>query len=100
MEPLYWTRVGDDFILKHKGRRVGRVFRDAKYPTMWRSRRGDGKLSDLGNLSWAKNAVLLATERELGVEAPAIRPPKPQQKRTFSEGKSSPVRLNAAEVLP
>jgi hypothetical protein len=62
---LFWIRDGADWVLRLGKRRLGHVFRDEKYP-MWRSRRADGKASDLANLPWAKNAVLLAAERELG----------------------------------
>jgi len=33
-------------------------------PGMWRSVKAGGQLSDMSNLSWAKNAVLIAAERE------------------------------------
>jgi hypothetical protein len=62
---LYWTRDGDDWVLKLGRRKLGRVFRDEKYPSMWRSRRADGRLSDTANLSWAKHAVLSAAERNI-----------------------------------
>jgi hypothetical protein len=62
---LYWTRDGDDWVLKLGRRKVGRVFKDEKYPSMWRSRRADGRLSDMANLTWAKNAVLAAAERDI-----------------------------------
>ena len=48
---------------------------------MWRSRRADGQLSDMANLSWAKAAVLAAAERD-------IAPPKSPVKRTVFESKS------------
>jgi len=62
---LYWTRDGDGWVLKLGRRKMGRVFRDDKYPGMWRSRRADGKLSDMANLSWAKNAVLDTVSRDI-----------------------------------
>lgn len=62
---LYWTRDGDDWVLKLGKRKLGRVFRDSKYPNMWRSQRADGRLSDMANLSWAKNAVLACAERDI-----------------------------------
>lgn len=89
---MYWTRDGAEWVLK-LGRRNGRVFPDNQYPGMWRSRRADGKLSDMANLTWAKNAVLGAAEHDIG-------PPKSPVKRTFFETKSSPMRLNAAAVVP
>jgi hypothetical protein len=32
---------------------------------MWRSTLADGRPSDMANIAWAKNAVLIAAEREL-----------------------------------
>ena len=81
---MHWTRKGADWVLKFNRRKLGRVFPDDRYRSMWRSRRADGQLSDMANLSWAKHAVLAAAER-------AFLPPKPQQKRTFFENKSSYV---------
>jgi hypothetical protein len=63
---LCWTRDGPDWVLRLKQRKLGRVFTDDRHPGMWRSRRADGRLSDVANLSQAKNAVLAAAERELG----------------------------------
>lgn len=74
----YWTRDGKDWVLKLGRRKLGRVFPDDRYPSMWRSRRADGRLSDMANLSWAKNAVLGAAERD-------IAPSKSPAKRTVFE---------------
>jgi hypothetical protein len=90
---MYWVRDGDGWVLKLGRRKLGRVFPDKQYPGMWRSRRADGRLSNMGNLSWAKNAVFGAAERD-------IQPSKMPIKHAFSEGKSPPVRLNAEGVLP
>jgi len=76
---LQWKRDGADWVLFCNHRRMGRVVPDSKYPGMWRSVKPRGRLSDLANLSWAKNAVLVAAERELEWEArdvAAIDPPK------------------------
>lgn len=62
---LYWTRDGDDWVLKLGRRKLGRVFRDEKCSSMWRSQRADGRLSDMANLSWAKDAVLAGAERDI-----------------------------------
>jgi len=62
---LSWTRDGDDWVLKLGRRKIGRVFRDKQFPALWRSRRADGRLSDHANLSWAKDAVLAAAERDI-----------------------------------
>lgn len=78
---MQWMREGADWVLKLGRRKLGRVFPDSKYPGMWRSRRADGQLSDMANLSWAKAAVLAAAERD-------IAPPKSPVKRTVFESKS------------
>jgi hypothetical protein len=44
---------------------MGRVVPDGKYAAMFRSVKSRGRLSDLANLSWSKNAVLEAATREL-----------------------------------
>jgi hypothetical protein len=78
---------------------------DAKYPNMWRSTKALGQLSDLANLSHAKNAVLVVAERELEFEAklrspssvtsrPATDPSKCSEKRGVFGGLSSLVRQN------
>jgi hypothetical protein len=81
---MYWTRDGAEWVLKLGRRKLGRVFPDNQYPGMWLSRRADGKLSDMANLGWAKNAVLGAAEREIG-------PTKSPVKRTLFEIKSRQI---------
>lgn len=101
LSPLAWRRDGNDWILLAGRRRFGRVVPDPKYPGMWRSVKSDGRLSDLGNLSWAKNAVLIAAQRELEWEDPncrAITPSKSQQIAPVFESKSPPMRFSASEV--
>ena len=75
---MQWMREGADWVLKFNRRKLGRVFLDGQWPGMWRSRRADGQLSDMANLSWAKAAVLAAAERD-------ILPPKSPVKRTVFE---------------
>ena len=62
---------------------------------MWRSVKAGGQLSDMSNLSWAKNAVLIAAEREPEWEdrqRRAIDPSKcPEKGPVFSET-SPPMR--------
>src|SRR5262249_47318855 len=99
--PLAWRRNGKDWILLVGRRRFGRVVPDSKYRGMWRSVKSDGRLSDLGNLSWAKNAVLVAAERELEWEDPnhrAITPSKSQQIAPDLESRSSPMRFSVSRV--
>ena len=67
-KPLTWKRDGTDWILLAEKRRFGRVVPDAKHPSMWHSVLSGGRLSDMANLAWAKNAVLVAAEIELEYE--------------------------------
>jgi hypothetical protein len=73
---MHWTRDDGGWLLKLNRRKLGRVFRDGRYSNMWRSYRSDGQLSDMANLSWAKDAVLAAAERD-------IRPSKMPSKRGY-----------------
>jgi hypothetical protein len=63
-----WRRVGTDWVLLADRRRFGRVVPDPDHAGMWRSLKRRGQLSDMCNLSHAKNAVLVAAERELDFE--------------------------------
>ena len=72
---------------------MGRVVPDSRYPKMYRSVRADGRLSDMANLSWAKDAVLGAAIRELGWDA-ANDTRKPQQIGGVLKHKSSPMRYS------
>jgi hypothetical protein len=65
---LTWRRDGADWVLFHKRRRFGRVVPDPDHAGMWRSLKSRGQLSDMANLAHAKNAVLVAAERELEFE--------------------------------
>jgi hypothetical protein len=101
--PLIWRRDGADWILLAGRRRFGRVVPDIQYPSMWRSTLPGSRLSDAANLAWAKNAVLVAAERELEFEArqrTAIAPPKCPEKRGVFEGAPPPVRQTAEGVRP
>jgi hypothetical protein len=98
LSPLAWRRDGDDWILLAGRRRLGRVVPDSKYPGMWRSVKPGGQLSDIANLSWAKNAVLIAAERELEWDRRAITSSKSQQRAPVFESRSSPMRFSASEA--
>jgi hypothetical protein len=64
---MHWIREGADWVLK---------FNRRQWPGMWRSRRADGQLSDMANLSWAKHAVLAACrERAFHPQSPSKRAP-------------------------
>jgi hypothetical protein len=103
--PLAWRRDRDaGWCLFANRRRMGRVARDEKHRGMFRSPKTFGRLSDMANLSHAKNAVLVAAELELEFEAKLARPsvsPAPArdpricpEKRGVFSGPSSPVRQN------
>jgi endogenous inhibitor of DNA gyrase (YacG/DUF329 family) len=72
-----WRRDGIGWTLFSGRRRVGRVVPDGKHPGMWRSILSAGRLSDMANLSWTRNAVLEVARRELAYELrPATTPSK------------------------
>ena len=92
---LAWRRDGNGWLLLAGRRRMGRAVPDQKYPGMWRSVKSGRRLSDMANLSWAKNAVLVAAERELDFDArqrSAIDPRKCPVNGGISGDKSLPVR--------
>ena len=66
---LKWKRAGTGWRLFDGSRRFGDVVPDRKHPGMWRRVLSGGRLSDMANLSWARNAVLEAATRELQYEA-------------------------------
>ena len=99
---LTWRRDGTGWVLFAGRRRFGRVVADSKYPEMWRSTLSGGRLSDMANLAWAKNAVLAAAERELEWEArqrAAIAASKCPEKRNVFEGSAPPIAPNERGVL-
>ena len=69
---LKWRRDGADWILMHGRRRLGLVVPDNRYPGLFRSVKSQG-LSDVSNLSRAKDSVLAAAIRDLAWDA-AIEP--------------------------
>jgi hypothetical protein len=42
---------------------------DQQYPGMWRSPKSGGRISDMANLSWAKDAIMGEVIRELAWDA-------------------------------
>jgi hypothetical protein len=95
---LTWHRDGAGWVLLCKRRRMGRVLPDNQHRGMFRSELSRGRLSDISNLSWAKNAVLLAAERELEFEdrrRRAIDPPKCWEKRGHFTASAPSVRFSA-----
>ena len=100
---LIWRPDGADWVLFSGCRRFGRVVPDSKSAGMWRSVLSGGRLSDMANLAWAKNAVLAAAERELEWEdrqRAAIAPPKCPEKRGVFESAASPVAKTVEGVAP
>jgi hypothetical protein len=98
---LAWKRDGDGWVLHLGRRRFGRVVADAKWPGMFRSLLSGGCLSDMANLTWAKNAVLDDAVRELEWEArcgPATDPRNSQQKRGVFEDAASPIEKTDREA--
>ena len=65
---LKWTREGNAWILLYRRKRMGRVVPDKDWPKMYQSVKADGRLSDMANLSWAKDAVLAQALREVAYE--------------------------------
>ena len=84
---LKWKRDGSDWVVLLRGRRpLGRVTPDYQHPGMWRSPKSDGRMSDMANISWAKDAIMAEATRELAWDARqqaalTITPSKTQQNR-------------------
>ena len=94
---LAWRRDSNGCLLLAGRRRLGRVVPDPKHAGMWRSLKSGGQLSDPANLSWAKNAVLIAAERELEFEhrsRAANEPSKCSENEGVFQGSAPLVRQN------
>lgn len=87
---LKWRRDGADWVLHRGRRRMGRVVPDSKYPGMFRSVKSQG-LSDMSNLSRAKDSVLAAAIRDLAWDA-AIDPSKCPVNGGVNQAPASPMR--------
>jgi hypothetical protein len=95
---MRWQRDGTDWVLFYNRRRMGRVVPDSKWPGMFRSLKSAGRLSDMANLSWAKDAVLGDAIREIewSVRHDGARdPPKSPAKR--GQKPAQPVRHSFAD---
>jgi hypothetical protein len=55
---LQWVRDGAAWVVRNGGTELVRVVPDEKYPGMWRVRSPDGRLSDMANITWAKDAAV------------------------------------------
>jgi hypothetical protein len=89
---LHWQRDGADWVLFNKRRRMGRVIPDGDHRAMYRVALSRGRVSDLANLSWTKDAVTAAAVRELAYERRATDLQKAQQNRGSFPATSPPVR--------
>jgi DTW domain-containing protein YfiP len=55
--PLQHTETTSEILTKNEGARPLRIVPDATYPGMYRIRRPDGSLSDMVNLTRARDAI-------------------------------------------
>jgi hypothetical protein len=97
---LEWRRTGGEWRLFSGRRCFGRVVPESQHPGMWRSILPSGRLSDVANLSWARNAVLEVARRELAYEQRARHPQKAQQKRAVLDDISSGTAILTPDRLP
>ena len=99
--PLTWKRDGKECVLLAGRRRFGRVVRDTQWPGMWRSTLSGGRLSDMANMSWTKNAVLVAAERELEYETRPCKTPSkcPEKRAVFEHTASQTAQTEVAATL-
>ena len=69
--------IADHLLLYRSGKRLPvSINRDAKYPSMWRVRMSDGRLTDMVNKTRAQDAALALSDR--WCREPQGRPPKRQ----------------------
>jgi hypothetical protein len=54
---LTWVRDGSAWVVRNGRLELARVVPDEKHPGMWRVRCADGRLSDMANITWAKDAA-------------------------------------------
>jgi hypothetical protein len=66
---LKWR--GDRLFPDGGGDHLAEIVKDSKYPHMWRIRKPDGTLSDMVNLSRAKDAAMASALRILNTKKPA-----------------------------
>jgi hypothetical protein len=98
---LKWKRAGKGWRLFDGRRRFGDVIPDSEHPGMWRCVLSGGRLSDMANLAWARNAVMEAAVRELQFEArqgAAIDPRNSPVNGGVFRGRASPVRQKPEEA--
>jgi len=54
---LTWVQDGSAWVVRNGRLELARVVPDEKQPGMWRVRCADGRLSDMANITWAKDAA-------------------------------------------
>jgi hypothetical protein len=91
-DELSWK--GNSLYVGGKGRPIIGIEPDAQWPGMWRVRHPDGNLSDMVNLSRAKDAALSIARRILQRQETSPRAP-----RTATEGEGA-VHLPTGTQLP
>jgi hypothetical protein len=72
---LSWTKCPDGWASHCEGRSgpILHVIPDETYPKMWRIKRSNGSLSDMANLTWARDGALTVALRILNGGAPIVR---------------------------
>jgi hypothetical protein len=77
---LTWrkTASGHALYLRDRGKALATVEPDAQRAGMWRIHMPDGWVSDMANLSWAKDAAIrsvlfVLNRKETAAEAPPVR---------------------------
>jgi hypothetical protein len=86
-----WKQDGDTWTMYAGRRKFGSIVRDAVYPDMWR-RVIQGGVTDMANLTRAKDAVRVAADRELDHQQRAKSLDFTGQNEAIFEAASSPMR--------
>src|SRR5689334_11213315 len=84
---LHWRKDGDGLALCRSTKAMVRVVPDDRWPGMWRVRRHDGRLTDMVNLTRAKDAAMCIALADLNC------------RETCSEVPYAPAREEAATTL-
>src|SRR5262249_32145353 len=86
---LAWKRDGAEWVLLDKRRRICRVAPDSEHRGLYRVVLSRGRISDMANLSWAKDAALAVAIRELEWES---RDTFPRHRERATEPAKCPVK--------
>ncbi len=71
-QDLQWRDDGNGLVLCYGRRALVRVVPDDHWPNMWRVRLRDGRLSDLSNITRAKDAAISIALADLKTEETAL----------------------------